>query len=95
MTGTSARRAGAAGPSARLGLFATVLLVVGPMLSMIDSAVVNVAIPQIARSLHSSLSQVQWTVSGYLLGLAVGQAVVAWLDRRFGTYRAYPTHWST
>lgn len=89
MTGTAARRAGAAGSSARLAPFATVLLVIGPMLSMIDSAVVNVAIPQIARSLHTSLSQVQWTVSGYLLGLAVGQAVVAWLDRRFGTYRAY------
>jgi hypothetical protein len=30
---------------------AAVVLVIGPMLSMIDSAVVNVAVPDIARSL--------------------------------------------
>lgn len=90
MTGAAARPGGTPGPQpAPPGPFATLLLVAGPMLTMIDSAVVNVAIPQIARSLHSPLPQVQWAVSGYLLGLAVGQAVVVWLDRRFGTYRAY------
>lgn len=72
-----------------LGTVAALILVVGPMLSMIDSAVVNVAIPAIAGSLHSSLSQVQWSISGYLLALATGQSAVAWLDRRWGTERAY------
>jgi MFS family permease len=90
MTDIASHPADAARPQPdRLGPFATLLLVAGPMLTMIDSAVLNVAIPQIAHSLDSSLSQAQWAVSGYLLGLAVGQAVVAWLDRRFGTYRAY------
>lgn len=59
------------------------------MLSMIDTAVVNVAVPDIARQLGSPLGTVQWTVSTYLLALAAGQAGTAWLARRFGTLRAY------
>src|SRR5262249_1564979 len=61
----------------------------GPMLSMIDSSVVNVAVPVIVRELHTSLSTAAWTVSGYLLGLACGLAATPWLARRFGTMRAY------
>ena len=79
--GTIARPA--LSPMVQLGLIA------GPMLSMIDTAVVNVAVPSIARQLQSPLSTVQWTVSSYLLALAAGQAGTAWVARRFGTLRAY------
>jgi len=61
----------------------------GPMLSMIDSSVVNVAVPVIVRGLHTSLGGAAWVVSGYLLGLACGLAATPWLARRFGTLRAY------
>jgi len=59
------------------------------MLSMIDSSVVNVAVPVIVRGLHTSLGSAAWAVSGYLLGLACGLAATPWLARRFGTLRAY------
>ena len=61
----------------------------GPMLSMIDSSVVNVAVPVIVRGLHTSLGSAAWAVSGYLLGLACGLAATPWLARRFGTLPAY------
>jgi len=61
----------------------------GPALSMIDSSVVNVAVPVIVRGLHTSLGSAAWAVSGYLLGLACGLAATPWLARRFGTLRAY------
>ncbi|HUL24270.1 MAG TPA: MFS transporter [Streptosporangiaceae bacterium] len=61
----------------------------GPMLSMIDSSVVNIAVPDIVTSLHTSLGTAAWTVSGYLLGLATGLAATPWLARRFGTLPAY------
>jgi MFS family permease len=66
-----------------------VTLLAGPVLSMVDSSVVNVAVPVIVRDLHTSLGTAAWTVSGYLLGLAGGLAVSPWLARRFGTMRAY------
>jgi EmrB/QacA subfamily drug resistance transporter len=64
-------------------------LLAGPFLSMVDSNVVNVAIPQIARSLHASLEAVQWTVSGYLLALGTALAASAFLERRFGSRPVY------
>ena len=72
-------------PPALLGL----CFLAGPMLSMIDSSVVNVAVPVIVRGLHTSLGSAAWAISGYLLGLACGLAATPWLARRFGTLRAY------
>jgi EmrB/QacA subfamily drug resistance transporter len=55
----------------------------------VDSNVVNVAIPDIARELHGSLTAVQWTVSGYLLALAAALPASAFLAKRFGAIRVY------
>jgi EmrB/QacA subfamily drug resistance transporter len=64
-------------------------LLAGPLLSMLDSSVVNVAAEPIARELHASLAAVQWTVSGYLLALGTGLAGTAYLARRYGTLPVY------
>jgi EmrB/QacA subfamily drug resistance transporter len=64
-------------------------LLAGPLLSMLDSSIVNVAVEPIARELHVGLTVVQWTVSGYLLALGAGLAGTAYLARRFGTLPVY------
>jgi len=64
-------------------------LLAGPLLSMLDSSIVNVAVVPVARGLHASLSTVQWTVSGYMLALGTGLAGTAYLARRFGTVPVY------
>jgi len=80
----------AAGPDrARLGAVARYGLLVGPLLSMIDSSIVNVAVPDIGRELNAPLDEVQWVVSGYLLALGVALAVTAYAAKRFGTMRVY------
>ena len=61
-----------AGP--RAGPLVQYALLAGPLLSMLDSSIVNVAVEPIARELHASLTVVQWTVSGYLLALGAGLA---------------------
>jgi EmrB/QacA subfamily drug resistance transporter len=73
----------------RLGPLAQYALLAGPLLSMLDSSVVNVAVEPIARELHAGLATVQWTVSGYLLALGAGLAGTAYLARRFGTLPVY------
>jgi EmrB/QacA subfamily drug resistance transporter len=84
VTGTAARTA-----SGRLSPVVQYALLAGPLLSMLDSSVVNVAIEPIARELHASLPLVQWTLSGYLLALGTGLATTAYLSRRLGTLRLY------
>jgi EmrB/QacA subfamily drug resistance transporter len=64
-------------------------LLAGPLLSMLDSSIVNVAVVPVARGLHASLGTVQWAVSGYLLALGTGLAGTAYLARRFGTLPVY------
>src|SRR5215469_11398256 len=53
--------------ASRWVLAATVL---GSAMVLLDSTVVNVALPTIGRELHASLSGLQWTVNGYTLALA-------------------------
>jgi EmrB/QacA subfamily drug resistance transporter len=64
-------------------------LLAGPLLSMVDSSIVNVATPDIAGELHAALPTTQWVVSGYLLALAAGLAATSYLARRYGTMRVY------
>lgn len=87
-------RAGAAAgkpvPGARpAGPVVQYALLAGPLLSMVDSSIVNVAAEPIARELDASLAAVQWTVSGYLLALGTGLAGTAYLARRHGTVPVY------
>jgi EmrB/QacA subfamily drug resistance transporter len=86
---TSGGPAATADGAARLPARLQFAFLAGPMLSMIDSSVVNVAVPVIVRGLHTTLGTAAWAVSGYLLGLACGLAVTPWLARRFGTLPAY------
>jgi EmrB/QacA subfamily drug resistance transporter len=76
---------------ARLSPLTQYALLAGPLLSMLDSSVVNVAVEPIARQLQASLTTVQWVVSGYLLALGAGLAATAYLARRFGTLVVYRT----
>jgi EmrB/QacA subfamily drug resistance transporter len=73
----------------RTGVFTQYALLAGPLLSMLDSSIVNVAVAPIARALGASLTTVQWAVSGYLLALGAGLAGTAYLARRFGTLPVY------
>ena len=73
----------------RLGPVALYALLAGPLLSMIDSSVVNVAAADIAARTGHGFDDVQWVATAYLLALGVGLCVTPWLVRRLGTYRPY------
>ena len=77
------------GHGSRLGPLTQYALLAGPLLSKLDSSIVNVAVEPIARELHAPLTVAQWTVSGYLLALGAGLAGTAYLARRFGTLPVY------
>jgi EmrB/QacA subfamily drug resistance transporter len=64
----------AAGPqlrvSSRAGRWVLLGTVLGSSMVLLDSTVVNVALPTIGRHLDASLSELQWVVTGYTLSLA-------------------------
>jgi len=79
----------AAQPRTKLPPRVLLALLAGPLLSMVDGNVVNVAVPDIVREMHASLTSVQWVVSGYLLALAATLPATSWLAKRYGTVRVY------
>src|SRR5262252_7652608 len=75
--------------SPRLPLLATFGLLAGPLVSMLDSSIVNVAVPVLSRYLHSDLSTTQWAVSAYLLAMGAALSASAFVAKRLGTKSAY------
>ncbi len=65
------------------------VVIVGMIMSILDTTIVNVALETLSRDLHSPLSQVQWVITGYLLALAAVIPVSGWAARRFGAKRVY------
>src|SRR5215469_14815409 len=51
----------------RIGALTLVLLCAVQFLDIVDSAIVNVALPSIQQSLHFSQQNLQWVASGYIL----------------------------
>src|SRR5246500_4930726 len=58
---------------------------------LLDITVVNVALPDIQRSLHSSFSDLQWVVNAYSLTLAAFLLTAGSLADRFGRRRIFTT----
>jgi EmrB/QacA subfamily drug resistance transporter len=65
------------------------VVILGMIMSILDTTIVNVALDTLGHDLHSSISQIQWVVTGYLLALAAVIPVTGWAARRFGAKRVY------
>ncbi len=65
------------------------VVILGMVMSILDTTIVNVALRTLGHDLHSSISQIQWVVTGYLLSLAAVIPVTGWAARRYGARRVY------
>src|SRR3954454_11139069 len=72
----------------RLLMIASVV-VLGAIMSILDTTVVNVAINTLARDFNTDLATIQWVVTGYTLALVTVIPLTGWAAERFGTKRLY------
>src|SRR4051795_2304582 len=70
-------------------LSVAVVVVLGVIMSILDTTVVNVAISHLSTTFDTSLETIQWVVTGYTLALATVIPVTGWAADRFGTKRLY------
>ncbi|MBO0873366.1 MAG: DHA2 family efflux MFS transporter permease subunit [Pseudonocardia sp.] len=75
--------------SSRGWILPLAVLIVGMFMSVLDTSIVNVAIPHIQTSLSASVDDVRWIVTGYTLALGVIVPLSSWLGDRFGITRVY------
>src|SRR5258708_12102825 len=68
----------------------SMVVLIGSLMSILDTTIVNVALATLSRDLHSTISQIQWVVTGYLLALAAVIPVTGWASPPSAAKRAYP-----
>lgn len=73
-------------PTGKWILLTTVL---GSSMAMLDSTVVNVALPRIGRDLDADLAALQWTVNAYTLTLAGLILLGGSLGDRYGRRKVF------
>ncbi|SDM37167.1 DHA2 family efflux MFS transporter permease subunit [Allokutzneria albata] len=64
-------------------------VVIGSFMAVLDSTVVNIALPRLTIEFQTSFATIQWVVTGYLLALAMAIPVTGWAADRFGARRVY------
>ncbi|MDO8209310.1 DHA2 family efflux MFS transporter permease subunit [Conexibacter sp. CPCC 206217] len=66
-----------------------IVVVLGAIMTILDTTIVNVAIDTLARDFDVSLSTIQWVSTAYLLSLAIVIPLTGWAADRFGTKRLW------
>jgi DHA2 family multidrug resistance protein len=60
------------------------IVTVGVFMAMLDTTIVNIALPKMMAALEADYYGIQMVVINYLLGSAISMAAVGWLGDRFG-----------
>ncbi|HEU4973738.1 MAG TPA: DHA2 family efflux MFS transporter permease subunit [Baekduia sp.] len=67
----------------------SIVVVLGTVMSILDTTIVNVAIDTLSREFDTGLATIQWVATGYMLALATVIPLTGWAADRFGTKRLY------
>jgi EmrB/QacA subfamily drug resistance transporter len=92
MSSTSSRLPTATVPAPRIEphvLRVATVVILGAIMSVLDTTIVNVALHDLSLDLHASLGGIQWVITGYLLSLAAVIPVTGWAVRRYSARRLY------
>src|SRR3954464_12396492 len=66
-----------------------IVFVSGLFMDLLDTTIVNVALPTLGKEFNAENTTLEWVVLGYLLSLAVWIPASGWLGDRFGTKRVF------
>ena len=65
------------------------VVIIGVIMSVLDTTIVNVALETLSQELHAPLSTIQWVSTGYLLSLAMVIPLTGWMSERFGAKKVW------
>ena len=73
----------------RLVVVLAVMLAV--LLEILDTSIVNVALPSMMGSLGASLDEIDWVITGYIVSNVIVIPMTGWMASRFGRKRYFTT----
>src|SRR3569623_2157409 len=62
----------------------TVTAVVCALLQIIDTTIVNIALPTMQGSLGASLTEITWVITAYAIANVIVMPMTSWLSQQFG-----------
>src|SRR5260221_1236504 len=75
--------------SARSRLLPLVAIIIGTFMVILDTTVVNVALPTLGRVFATDIGLLQWVIGAYMLAQAAVIPLSGWISDRFGAKRVY------
>ena len=67
----------------------TLFAMTATLMQILDSTIANVALPYMQGSLSTTLDQVSWVLTSYVIASAIMTAPVGWFAQRFGRKRLF------
>lgn len=67
----------------------TLAAMTGTLMAILDSTIVNIALPKIMASYGVNIDEIEWVVTAYLMALSVSMPVVGWLSGAIGQAQLY------
>jgi EmrB/QacA subfamily drug resistance transporter len=58
-------------------------------MELLDTTILNVALPSLGRDFHAGRSSLEWVITGYLMSLAIFIPASGWIGDRFGTKKTF------
>ena len=62
-------------------------LITAAIMEVLDTTIINVALPQMAGNLNATSDEIAWISTGYILANVIVLPMTAWLSQRFGRKR--------
>src|SRR5260370_17985518 len=65
------------------------VVILGAFMSILDTTIVNIAIPRLETAFGAGVNNVEWVLTGYTLAQGVAVPLVAYFTDRLGIKRLY------
>src|SRR3954469_501866 len=58
--------------------------VLASLLEIIDTSIVNVAVPTMMGNLGATLDEINWVITGYIIATAIVLPIASWMSEQLG-----------
>jgi len=88
---SSAQHLGSEPPASSHKWFIALAVMLGTVLEVLDTSIINVALPHLQGTFSASVDEIAWVVTSYLVANGIMIPMTGWISSRFGRKRYFMT----
>ena len=66
-----------------------IVVILSSFMAILDNNIVNVALPKIMANFGTSVDQIEWVVTGFMIAFAISMPATSWLKEVFGLKKVF------